>query len=307
MARRNLTVLFWTLVAAAALLAWMYHRHWMPVARGTYDPALFSRGIPTPPLLWLNGYLGVFFNLQFLGTMGVFALPVLLLGALRWRSLHVWARGLLVFVLLAVAVIGAFGGFNYRYALTLQPVFTVAVTAVVWHLLPPRHRGLAAAALALLAVGNTVLSLEHRRRTWNAEPTYTSPDTRPGTLKERLDTSPRDLHGWLSAHGVAPTDTVLVNNLPIYYYVTERPGIYYWCGSDQLFLAGGRPFLFRGRDDEQVTSYLRDSLHCRYLFSFLEYNGYDPRFAAFLEERMDLVAQDPIGHTLHRLKDTFDR
>ncbi|MCW5898525.1 MAG: hypothetical protein KIT10_04575 [Flavobacteriales bacterium] len=307
MTRRWHTALFWSLFVVAVLLAWLYHRNWMPVARGDLDPALFSRGIATPLLLWLNGYLGVFFNLQFLGTMGIFALPLIVLAILCWQRLETWQRGLLVFTLLAVVVIGAFGGFNYRYALTLQPLFTVAVLAVVWRALPAGQRAWAVAGLAALSVLNTGLSLEHRQRTWHAEPTFSSPDTRPGTMKERLDSSPRDLEGWLSHHGVAPTDTVLVNNLPVWYYVTDRPGIYYWCGSDQLFLADGKPLLMHGRSDEEVVRYLLDSLHCRHIFSTVEYNGYAPRWVDLLERHAVLLAEDDRGHTLHRLKDTFGR
>ena len=299
--------LFWTLLVAAVLMAWQYHRAWMPVARGDLDPALFSRSIATPLLLWLNGYLGVFFNFQFLGTLGVFALPLLVLALVAWRRLARWQRGLLLFTVLAALVIGAFGGFNYRYALTLQPLFTVAVFAVVWRITTGRARTWAMVCLGAINVLNTALALEHRQRTWHAEPTFSSPDTKPGTLKERLDSGPRDLDGWLTFHDVQPTDTVLVNNLPIWYYVTQRPGIYFWCGSDQLFLADGKPFLFRGRSDEEVWHYLRDSLHCRHVFSVHEYNAYDPRFEAFLEHHAELLDQDDRGYTLHRLSDTFGR
>lgn len=297
----------WTCLVVMAVLSWCYHRYWIPVAMGDMDPDDFSRGIGTPLLLWMNGYLGAFLNLRFLGPVVGLALPLIGLGLWRWRSLLVWQRGLLAFILLAVAVIGGFGGFNYRYALTLQPLLTIVVFATAWRILQDSSRAWFIAALALVAVFNTVLSLEHRRRTAQAVPAWSSPDTRQGTLKERLDTSPRDLEEWLNGQGVRPTDTVLVNNLPIWYYVTNRPGIYYWCGSDQLFLSDGKPFLFKRRSADEVNTYLRDSLHCRFVFSTAEYNLYDPRFRDFLHSHAELVSEDDKGHTLHRLKDTFGR
>lgn len=307
MERDRHSILAWVLLAAMFVLSALYHSVLMPVTADGMDPDDFTRGIGTPLLLWLNGYLGVFFNLRFLGPVVGLALPIVIVGLLRWKRAQRWERGLLVFVLLVVAIIGGAGGFNYRYALTLQPLFTVVVFAVVWRLMQGRQRALHLGVLLLLSVFNTVLAMEHRQRIWKASPGYSSPDTRDGSMKERLDTSPRDLEGMLSAHGVKPTDTVLVNNLPIWYYATDRPGIYYWCGSDQLFLATGKPFLFKGRNDEQVMRYLVDTLHCHHVFSAAEYNLYDPRFFAFLEEHAELLEQDDRGHTLHRLKDTFGR
>ncbi len=307
MERNRYGIWAWALLLAMAVMSVLYHRVWMPVSTDGMDPDDFTRGIGTPLLLWLNGYLGVFFNLRFLGPVVGLALPIVVVGLLRWKRSQRWERGLLLFVLLAVAIIGGAGGFNYRYALTLQPLFIVAVFATAWSVLRGKHRAWSMAGLVVLSLLNTGLSLEHRQRVWRAVPGYSSPDTRDGTMKERLDSSPRDLEGILTANDVKPTDTVLVNNLPIWYYITERPGIYYWCGSDQLFLADGKPFLFRGRSDEEVWRYLRSDLHCRHVFSTAEYNLYDLRFKAFLDTHAVLLDQDDRGHTLHRLTDTFGR
>lgn len=298
----------WTSITAVGIMAMMYHLRWMPVMRGDTDPALYSRGIGTPLLLWLNGYLGVFLNFQFLSPVGALSIPLLAYGLFRWKGLVRWQQALLVFTLLSSLVIGVFGGFNYRYALTLQPLLIGAVAITIWNIAKERARGLLIASLALLSLLNVMLSLVHRQRTWRADPTYNSPDTKPdGSLSERLDSSPRDLEGFLRDNGVAPTDTVLVNNLPVWYYVTDRPGVYFWSGSDQLFLADSKPFLFKDRTDDEVMAYMRDSLHCRYLFSTIDYDTYNPRYISFVQSHMDLLARDDRDHTLYRLKDTFDR
>jgi len=307
MERNRFIIPAWVLLATMFVLSLAYHLVLMPVSAEGMDPDDFTRGIGTPLLLWLNGYLGMFFNLRFLGPVVGLALPILFLGVLRWKRAQRWEQALLVFVLLAVIIIGGAGGFNYRYALTLQPLFTVSVFAFAWRFLQGRQRAWYLVGLVMLSIFNTVLSLEHRQRVWRATPTYSSPDTREGSMKERLDTSPRDLEGMLAAHGVKPADTVLVNNLPIWYYITDRPGIYYWCGSDQLFLPDSKPFLFKDRSTEEVMRYMVDTLHCRYVFSTAEYNRYDARFLAFLEEHAELLVHDDRDHTLHRLKDTFGR
>lgn len=305
--KRGTDILAWTLLGATALLTVIYHRMLMPVSMEGMDPDVFTRGIGTPLLLWMNGYLGVFLNLRYMGPATVLGLPFAVAALVRWKDLLPWQRGLLAFTVLAVVVIGVFGGFNYRYAFTLQPLLSLVVVAVAWRMMTVRWRMPFLIALAVVTVLNTALSLEHRQRVWRAVPTYSSPDTREGSLKERLDSGPQDLEDWLHAHGVTVTDTVLVNNLPIWYYVTQRPGIYYWCGSDQLFLADGKPFLFKDRSDEEVWLHMRDSLHCRHVFSTAEYNEYDQRFKAFLDSHAVLLAKDDRGYTLHRLTDTFGR
>jgi hypothetical protein len=305
MERNRYGIWAWALLAVIAVMSVLYYQMLMPVSSAGMDPDDFTRGIGTPLLVWINGYLGVFFNLRYLGPVVGLGLPVIVIGLFRWKDLQRWERALLVFVVLAAAIIGGAGGFNYRYALTVQPLLVVAVFASVRSLLHGSQRTRFMVGLVVLSVFNTVLSLEHRQRIWKAAQGFSSPDTRKGSLRERLDTSPRDLEGMLSTHGVQASDTVLVNNLPYWYYTTDRPGIYYWCGSDQLFLSTGKPFLFNGRDDEQVMRYLVDTLHCRHVFSTEEYNRYDPRFLAFLEAHAELLEQDDRGHTLHRLKDTF--
>ncbi len=297
----------WGALAVAAIYAWVYHRHLMPVTSEGIDIALFSRGIGSPVLLWLNGYLGIFFNLQFLGPVGVIAVPLIVGSLWKWRALSRWQRGLLLFMLMATVIIGLFGGFNYRYALTLQPLLAVAVMAAVWKLMQGRERGWYLAALVAMSMLNAALALEHRQRTWRADPEYAQKKAMKKAFPDRFDDGPRDLQGMLARAGVGERDTVLVNNLPIWYYRTERPGAYYWCGSDQLFLAEDRPFLFRQRDDAQVTRYLVDTLGCRFIFSLDEYAPYNERFHAYLEEHCELVGSDDRGYTLHRLKDTFGR
>ena len=294
------------LLAFGVVVPVLYFRWWMPVTPVSGDPSLFERGLGTPLLLWLNGRLGTFLNFRFLGSLSWTAIPLLVLAVVRWKQILPWQRALALFTILGVLVIGVFGGFNYRYALTFEPLFVVALFLFLHqafeqfgHTLVQRRRYVL--VLVGIAVLNTALAIDLRQRTKAANATFSSPDTEGGSLKERLDSSPQDLEGWLKGMGVAATDTVLVNNLPVWYYRTERPGIYYWCGSDQLFLEGGTPFLFHDRTDAEVATFLRDSLHCRYIFSTKELSTFAPRFQTFLEERCTLLGTEHRDHTLHRI------
>lgn len=310
---RQFSRMMWALlVAFGVVLPVAYYSWLMPLEVGDMDPQLFERGIGSPLLAWLNGYLGVLFNYRYLGATNWLVLIPIGMVLATWRRRAPWQRGLVVFYTAALALIGAMGGFNYRYALTLQPLTIAATCVFVWLTFErkgrsARERGAFVTVMALLGVLNSAASIHYHFRVASvmAAP---PPEARPGaTLAERLDAGPEDLERWLNDHGVRPTDTVLVNNLPVWYYRTRRPGIYFWCGSDQLFLRDGTHALLAGRTVPGAASLLRDSLHCRYIFSTGELSALSPPFTRFLAEACEPVATDPKGHTLHRVKDTLRR
>jgi len=307
MQRRTFDILWWILlIAGGVLLPWLYHRVWMPVSPAGLDKALFERGIATPSLLWMNGYLGGFFNLRHLGNLGWLVVPMLLWALWNSARLAPWQRGLAALTVLSVAVIGGFGGFNYRYALTLLPLFTIGAYLLLWYAFDHyghtrRERMVFVVLLLVVGAWNTLLALDHRSRLVGKAPAAGGGSTKERTLRDRFDTGPRDLDAWLTQAGSAAGDTILVNNLPEFYYNTKRPGAYYWCGSDQLFLADGPHFLFKDRTDAMVAAYLRDSLHCTAILSTRDLSGYEPRFEQFLSTYGELASESGRGYTLHRI------
>ncbi len=284
----------------------------MPVKAAPGELALFERGIGSPLLKVLNGYLGSFFGLRYLGNTACWALPGLVVLALRWRRLAPWLRGTMLFLSLAVVIIGGAGGFNYRYAMTLLPallvlVFLLLERGMVGAGVPFSGRTIVHVLLVLATLANSWLSIELSQRMALEDPVDRArmEDERPFYTK--FDTGPKNLEQWFTSAGVERHDRVLVNNLPVYFYLTDRPGLYYWCGADQYFGPKGEEPIFRTRADDAVVSYLADSLGTRYIFSDRNLSRYDPRFERFLETHCTLIAADDKGHTLHALKGTFGR
>jgi len=307
------TLLTWLLVPAGSLVfSLVYFLVLMPVKAGPGELALFERGIGSPLLKVLNGYLGSFFGLRYLGNTACWALPGMIFLALRWRQLAPWERGVLLFLTLAVLIIGVAGGFNYRYAMTLLPALLVLVFLLL-------ERGMAGAGIAfgartiihvslvLATLFNTWLSIELSQRMALEDPVDRARMDDDAPFYTKFDTGPRNLDEWLTASGVGPEDTVLVNNLPVYFYATDRPGLYYWCGADQYFGPAGEEPLFRTRKDDGVAAYLSGTLHTHYIFSDRNLSRYEPRFERFLETHCTLIATDDKGRTLHALKGTFGR
>lgn len=308
--KRNLV---WLLVPLGSLvLSCLYFLMWMPVKAAPGELALFERGIGSPLLKVLNGYLGVFFNLRFMGNTSAWALPSLLLMLFHWRRFQPGERGLALFLLLSALLIGGAGGFNYRYALGLLPAM-IAVVIVLTDRgmlrsgLPLAWRSAVHMTLVLATVVNTKLAIDLGQRMAMEDPADRDRLDDDAPFYTKFDTGPKNLEEWLTAAGVGRTDNVLVNNLPVYYYTTRRPGLYYWCGSDQAFGPTGDFGIFRGRTDDEVVRYMADTLATRYIFSDRNLSRYDLRFERFLETHCELLAEDDKHHTLHRLKDTFGR
>lgn len=303
----------WLLVPVGSLLfSLLYFQILMPVKAAPGELALFERGIGSPLLKVLNGYLGAFFGLRFLGNTAMWALPIMVLLGLRWRGLERGQRATLLFLGFAALIIGLAGGFNYRYAMTLVPALIALVMLalekamkasglLVWQRTAV-HVGLVVATLF-----NSYASMDLAERMAMADPVESTFYEDDEPFYTKFDTGPQNLDQWLSAAGVGEEDRVLVNNLPVYFYATDRPGLYYWCGADQYFGPNGELPIFRTRTDDQVVRYLVDTLSTRYIFSDRNLSRYDLRFEAFLERHCTLLAEDDKHHTLHRLKDTFGR
>ncbi|MBL7945453.1 MAG: hypothetical protein JNN32_05270 [Flavobacteriales bacterium] len=313
MESRSTRPLIWLLVPLGSIaFSLLYFLVLMPVKASPGELALFERGIGSPLLKVLNGYFGSFFNLRFLGNTVCWAMPILLILAFRWRSLVGWQRGALLFLSLAVLIIGGAGGFNYRYALTLLPallvlVFVVVDKGMVRSGATPSLRTSVHVLLVLVTVANSQLSMDLSSRMALADPVERPREMNDDAFYTKFDTGPENLDQWLDHAGVRPSDRVLVNNLPVYFYVTDRPGLYYWCGADQYFGPNGEEPIFRTRTDDEVVRYMIDELWTRFIFSDRNLSRYDLRFERFLETHCKLLAEDDKGHTLHVLKDTFGR
>jgi len=302
---------WWALIPLISVFgALLYFRVLMPIEPRPGGIALFERGIDGPGLQWINGYLGTFFNMRFLGNTVWLSLPMLLFAGIRWHHLARWQHGAWLFLVLAVLVIGGAGGFNYRYAMTLLPVLLAGVVLSMDERMRlagirERHRNTVFFLMVVATVVNTLLSIDLARRMALADPVDRKRMGDQGNYLDNLDTRPSELDQWLQEAGVQADDLVLVNNLPVYFYSTDRRGLYYWCGSDQYFGPKGEEAVFRTRTDEAVIAYLCDTLRTHFIFSDRNLSRYDLRFEQFLKDRCDLLAEDPKGYTLHRLRGTF--
>jgi len=289
-------------------LSWAYFRFWMPVERNGMDKDLFNRRIGTPILEWMNGYLGPFFNLDYLGALNWLAIPVIFWWAVRPPASGAWQRGLALLAAGGALVIGAFGGFNPRYAFTLYPLLLAMVFAGTWAISEKwgaslRLRRQLLASLVVLQFLNTALNVDYRIRAWHVEKADRAANPQ-GAPIEAAPTATMGIDGWLGALGLKETDRVLVNNLPQYWYGSQRFGLYYWSGSDQLFEANGPGLLFGTHTDDQVAQQLTTDLDCRYILTTADLSEYGDRFLPFLRSHCVLMGVGPERLQLYRIRQT---
>ena len=95
----------------------------------------------------------------------------------------------------------------------------------------------------------------------------------------------------------------MTNNLPSVYYYTNTNALYYWSGDDLIFDNNGRHPLFKSRTNEEVKSFLLDSMNVGYIYTYEPYNKYFEPFHKFIKEECELIEQNYSTYQIFKIKD----
>ncbi|UTW62649.1 hypothetical protein KFE98_00385 [bacterium SCSIO 12741] len=90
-----------------------------------------SQGIDGPLRRWANGYLGTLFRFTYIGTLSLLAIPAMVRFALTWKTRVPWQKGLFLFYLFMLLLLGVKGYTNFRYLSTTVVINTLFVLAMV--------------------------------------------------------------------------------------------------------------------------------------------------------------------------------
>jgi hypothetical protein len=285
------------------------------------DINLIYRRIETPIKLWLNGYLGHFFNFKYLGNINWLFIPLSLYVVFKFKYLDTnWKKTLFVVYFLSLLLISLKGYFNARYQLTLLPITTALVFIFIWIIL--EHNNLLKykvhifLVLTFLMVFDNAFSyvflsskeISYYKQAGNksklrkiaeviknnslpeiVDITYHYGVSKIYYLKYKIISKEKssniETYPVLSFLNRFETqEKFLVNNLPMFYYYSNKQGIYYWCGDDTYYTANGRSRLMENRNIEQMHQFVLDSLDCKYVLSSPAYNMYDEKFNTFINQ-----------------------
>lgn len=304
------------------------------------DINLILRRIETPYKAWLNGYLGFFFNVKFVGLVNWMVIPLgILYFRKKSRSLDPPLKATLLALSLTVLLICIKGFFNARYQLTLYPISTMMLLFLLVEFIRDYFREYLTKIILftgfLLLLNNIMYFtlLKEKTLVKSSEPgqkgflsrikktvyDYRAYSDTAHKQHQNENTIAKALcfFNYLDScesnrkmpyvvleviKKLNPAKKILVNNYPMVYYYTNHKGVYYWSGDDTYFGASGVKPLLKDRNNEQVARYITDSLGCGYILSSQTYNLYNERFNQWLNQYGKPICLDPSDFILYEVQ-----
>lgn len=281
-----------------------------PDAQST-DLNLIGRQIDTPLKLWLNGYLGVFFNFKFMGPLTYLLLPCLFVFFLNLKKKDRWEIALIGLYLFAVLLIGIKGYFNFRYRFTLFPASILLLFYFTWKTFQEQrltpYRNYAVLFLLFLTIINTCIfysdKMEALANKLGLKVSRPFQQTVKGTTMEQSV----DYFAIIdSIKAMNTQDGFLVNNLPMFYYYTNNHGVYFLAELDLIYSKNGPESLLEKYQNEALSQHIIQQLHCRYIFSTYQYNALTPEFDQYLKNHcteLFKTQNNGIDYAVYEIKD----
>ena len=261
------------------------------------NPDMVRRRIETPIKLWLNGYLGSFFNFFAVGNLTWVSLIFIPYYCFQKGKLQSWEKAMVFFLFLGVIIIGVGGYFNSRYQLTLMPFFVGAIFFVISKFVVNKNIRYGMFLFILIstcfnfsyyAYSNFWLKYQDRMvQMLEAEGNTNSIITTVDFLKKL---------------NIDSTEAILVNAMPEFYYYTDKRGVYFQSIKDIYYTKNGSKILFGNKKLSEVKKIITDDLKCRYIYSYKGLHLPNLPFTRFLEEKCDLLQSDVAGRMVYRIK-----
>jgi hypothetical protein len=258
------------------------------------------RGLDNTLKLWLHGYLGQFFHFTVMGFLSWLMLPVYFYILLNGRILRKEVVGSILFIFLFAILVSVKGFFNHRYIITLLPIYTVLVFLFVGSYFKKRiqfvnpYKPLFTFALfCSLSILSFSFISNNTQYDWNAlKNKYYLWVASKAKAKKKIRKSLTPFESINFLRDIKIETNVFVNELPIFYYLTDLKGVYYNPLYDFYYTANGKVNLLENRTDDQVVDYITDSLHCKYIFTSESKNRFNSRFEKILKQNYDTLSKD---------------
>lgn len=257
-----------------------------------------NRGLDTPLKLWLNGYLGVFFGFKSNGNI-VWLLPVFLIIAWNKVKSNIQIKYFIAFYVLLFMLIAVKGYINGRYQFTLVPVSIISIVLLIKESFEEKHQNKLYYLLIALSLFNTIYFTaidfwpRYKDRFYslfNNEIKYSSENIKQQDYLTFINNQ------------IPENEWVLVNNLPEYFYYTNRKGLFCWTGKDVVYTPKGEKTFSSYGASEELKHFILNDLHCTYFLTTVQFNNYNPKFTAFLEKEADLVFNDGKKYLIYKFK-----
>lgn len=257
------------------------------------DITMQKRNIETPLKMWLNGYLGMFFHFKMTGTLAWVIIPFLIGWAFNFKKMNRSLQSVLIAFTGIVILIAIKGYFNYRYQLTIYPIIVAIIILASFFVISKKYPELRihiVCGLFLLFLANANFAMYFSkiasRILHTKENQLNSKDSNP-MFPENLKGTFSELTQLINQQNES---IFLVNDLSLFYYYTEKRGVYMWGEKDIYYDSLGYNYSLIPLEQDQYNRKLIDTLKCDYIFSSQYYNEMaTPKLKNFIAEFGELT------------------
>lgn len=245
----------------------------------------------------LNGRLGYFFNIKYVGISAIACLVLLpQIYSVKNRSFDKSTRFLMLLMIFIGIFISFFAYINYRYISTLTPLFIGILIIFSSIIFNPKEQKLWLGSLIVIQTLTFIFTL-----VFSFYPSYKN------RLKDNVSESAKinrlncpNIYTYIN-DSLAITNKVLINNLPEFFLRTKHQGVFYWSGDDEYFNQKGTFNLMKDKNNEQVVQFLKDSLSVNYVLSNKQLASFNHQFNLILQGHFQLLKTDQAGNELYKL------
>lgn len=281
-------VVFVTVTVALLILLWPHDFN---------DFDALNRNLDGKARYILNGRLGFFFNLKYLG---ISAIACLILSAQIYSNKKNAFDNSIIFSVLLMLSTGIFLSFfayiNYRYISTLTPLLIgllIIFSVLIFNNKEQKNWLWSIAIIQTLAFAITLL--------FSFYPKYKSRIN--GSVSQSTEIDPLNcpnIYTYIN-DSLALNNKLLINNLPEFFLRTNHQGVFYWSGADEYYNQKGLFNLMKDKSNAQVVEFLKDSLEVNYVLTNKQLAPYNQQFNLILQSHFRLCKTDQLGNELYKL------
>ncbi len=245
----------------------------------------------------LNGRLGFFFNLKYVGISAIACLILLpQMYSIKKNSFD----NSIIFSLLLMLITGIFLSFfayiNYRYISTITPLtigILIIFTTILFNNKEQKNWLWALVIIQTLAFTMTLA--------FSFYPKYKS--RMNGSVSQSTEINKLNcpnIYSYMN-DSLSLNNKVLINNLPEFFLRSHHQGVFYWSGDDEYFNRKGTFNLLKNKSNEQVVQFLKDSLSVNYVLTNKQLAPYNQQFKLILQSHFQLCKTDQLGNELYKI------